>query len=336
MTRPPDLLVQFFGSGYAWTNVTKRLGFDAAGVVEYDPDFLLDGSTMYLYFRTKHVAATSFQAGMIENPAANLAMVMAPGGFAEKFGRQVSAEELTRGFTVIRKDDGTVDLAGNRGQGKEPFHPYQIKDKKLATLANERIEVHSGRARVPRPLRSRFAGQVAFLHRRSRWSRGGRPLGRTQGRRRSVAVALHPPTRHHAADLPASHERRGHARCRRIRKALQSRKGRYYLVVDNRDGGAPPQTPRRSSRAGQLRGPSRGRAVRGRVVLHLGPGKLRYPRASHDTGGSCACGVEARKSAGGAPSRMARVVALGIAASLPSAYRYPVGAPENQTMTREC
>ena len=32
-----------FGSGYAWTNITQRIGFDAAGVVEYDPDFLLDG-----------------------------------------------------------------------------------------------------------------------------------------------------------------------------------------------------------------------------------------------------------------------------------------------------
>ena len=60
--------MQFSGSGYAWTNITQRIGFDAAGVVEYDPDFLLDDATMYLYFRTKHIASTSFQAGMIENP----------------------------------------------------------------------------------------------------------------------------------------------------------------------------------------------------------------------------------------------------------------------------
>src|SRR5882672_2171327 len=90
-----SFLVQFFGSGYAWTNITRRLGFDAAGVIEYDPDFLLDDSSMYLYFRTRHIAATSFQAGMIENTAANAALVLAPGGFAERFGRQVVAEELT-------------------------------------------------------------------------------------------------------------------------------------------------------------------------------------------------------------------------------------------------
>src|SRR5258708_4770063 len=73
-----SFLVQFFGSGYAWTNITRRLGFDAAGVIEYDPDFLLDDSSMYLYFRTKHIAATRFQAGMIENAPANAPLVVPP------------------------------------------------------------------------------------------------------------------------------------------------------------------------------------------------------------------------------------------------------------------
>src|SRR5687768_4280344 len=62
-----SFLVQFSGAGYAWTNITQRIGFDASGVVEYDPDFLLHNDTMYLYFRTKNVASTNFQAGMIEN-----------------------------------------------------------------------------------------------------------------------------------------------------------------------------------------------------------------------------------------------------------------------------
>src|SRR5882672_2795509 len=43
-----SFLVQFLGSGYAWTNLTRRLGFDAAGVIEYDPDFLLHDGSMYL------------------------------------------------------------------------------------------------------------------------------------------------------------------------------------------------------------------------------------------------------------------------------------------------
>jgi hypothetical protein len=69
-----SFLVQFSGVGYAWTNITQRIGFDASGVVEYDPDFLLHDATMYLYFRTKQVASTNFQPGMIENGAVNLAL----------------------------------------------------------------------------------------------------------------------------------------------------------------------------------------------------------------------------------------------------------------------
>jgi hypothetical protein len=61
--RQQELLVQFFGSGYAWTNITRRLGFDAAGVIEYDPDFLPTKARVYLYFRTKHIAATSSRPG---------------------------------------------------------------------------------------------------------------------------------------------------------------------------------------------------------------------------------------------------------------------------------
>ena len=76
---------------------------------------------------------------------------MAPGGFADKFGQQIVAAELTRGFTVIRRADGTVDFGlGIVEKGKEPFHPYQIKGQAKVVLANERIEVHSGPARVSR------------------------------------------------------------------------------------------------------------------------------------------------------------------------------------------
>lgn len=239
-----SFLVQFFGSGYAWTNVTKRLGFDAAGVVEYDPDFLLDGSTMYLYFRTKHIAATSFQAGMIENPAANLALVMAPGGFAEKFGRQVVAEELTRGFTVIRKDDGTVDFGlGIVDKGKEPFHPYQIKDSKRATLANERIEVHSGQREFLGPFEVDSQGRALFF---------------TAGVDGAEAVDLFVVPKdagdqwlslyiHQQGTTPPTYQPLMSdvaAAVTPYRKALPVAKGRYYFVVDNTPTAgrvAPPQ-----------------------------------------------------------------------------------------------
>ena len=228
-----SFLVQFFGSGYAWTNITRRLGFDAAGVIEYDPDFLLHEGAMYLYFRTKHVAATSFQAGMIENTVANAALLVAPGGFAERFGRQVVAEELTRGFTVIRRSDGSVDFGlGMIEKGQAPFHPYQIKGDAKMVLANERIEVHAAQREFLGPFEVDLQGKALFF---------------TVGVDGAEAVDLlvmpkdagdqwlslyihqpqttpppYPPLMGDvaAAALP-------------YRKALPIAKGRYYLVVDN-------------------------------------------------------------------------------------------------------
>ncbi len=228
-----SFLVQFFGSGYAWTNITYRIGFDAAGVVEYDPDFLLDGSTMYLYFRTKHIAATSFQAGMIENPLANVALIMAPGGFAEKFGRQVVAEELTRGFTVIRSSDGTVDFGlGIVEKGKTPFHPYQIKGDRKIVLANERIEVHAGQREFLGPFEVDAQGRALFF---------------TVGVDGAEAVDLLVVPKdagdewlslyiHRAGTTPPRYAPlMGDVASSMApyRRALQVAKGRYYLVVDN-------------------------------------------------------------------------------------------------------
>jgi hypothetical protein len=159
-----SFLVQFLGSGYAWTNITHRIGFDAAGVVEYNPDFLLEDATMYLYFRTKHIGATSFQAGMIENPGVNLALVMAPGGFADKFGQEVVASELTRGFTVLRQSDGGVDFGlGIIDKGKKPFHPYEVRGTDKVTLANERLEVHAGQREFLGPFEVDGDGRALFF-----------------------------------------------------------------------------------------------------------------------------------------------------------------------------
>jgi hypothetical protein len=228
-----SFLVQFLGWGYAWTNVTRRLGFDAAGVIEYDPDFLLDEGSMYLYFRTKHITATSFQAGMIENAAANAALAIAPAGFAERFGRQVVAEELTRGFTVIRRPDGSVDFGlGIIEKGKAPFHPYQIKGDSKMVLANERIEVHGGQREFLGPFEVDSQGKALFF---------------TVGVDGAEAVDLLVVPKdagdqwlsiyvHQAATTPPQYAPLMSdvaPAAMPYRKALPVAKGRYYLVVDN-------------------------------------------------------------------------------------------------------
>ena len=226
-------LVQFSGAGYAWTNLTQRIGFDASGVVEYDPDFLLHDGTMYLYFRTKHVASTNFQAGMIENTATSLALVLAPGGFAAKFGQQVVAAELTRGFTVIRRGDGTVDFGlGIVEKGKMPFHPYQIKGDARTVLANERIEVHARQREFLGPFEVDSQGRALFLTVGVDGAEGVDVMvvPRDAGDQWLSLYIHQPMTTPPAyppllADVALSSQP--------YRKMLPVAKGRYYLVIDN-------------------------------------------------------------------------------------------------------
>jgi hypothetical protein len=159
-----SFLVQFFGYGYAWTNTTQRFGFESAGVVEYDPDFLLDGSTMYVYFRTKHIGASSFQTTMVEGALANAALALAPQGMANQIGQQIVSAEMTRGFTVIRDGDGSVDFGlGIVDKGKHPFHPFQVKGGDKVLLANERTEVHSNQREFLGPFLVDGDGRALYL-----------------------------------------------------------------------------------------------------------------------------------------------------------------------------
>jgi hypothetical protein len=228
-----SFLVQFSGSGYAWTNITQRIGFDASGVVDYDPDFLLDDSTMYLYFRTRHITSTNFQTGMIENAAVNLALLLAPGGFAEKFGQQVVAAELTRGFTVIRRGDGTVDFGlGLIEKGKMPFHPYQIRGTAKTVLANERIEVHARQREFLGPFEVDSQGRALFLTVGVDGAEGVDVMvvPRDAGEQ-WLSLYIHqpmttpPPYPPLLADVAFS--------AQPYRKMLPVAKGRYYLVIDN-------------------------------------------------------------------------------------------------------
>jgi hypothetical protein len=159
-----SFVAQFSGFGYGWTNVTQRIGFDAAGIIDYDPDFLLDGSTMYVYFRPKHLGSSSFQAGMVEGAVANAALAVAPAGFADQVGRQIVASELSRGFTVIRDSDGSVDFGlGIIEKGKRPFHPYQVQGSDKVTLANERVEVHANQREFLGPFEVDASGRALYL-----------------------------------------------------------------------------------------------------------------------------------------------------------------------------
>lgn len=141
-----NMFVQFGGSGFVWTNLTKRMGFEASAAVEYDQDFLMDGGTMYVYFRQRATSAASFTTKLVEQAAAVTAgtLPLAQGSaYANALGAQIMKTEITRGFTVLREGDGSVQFGlGVIEKGERPRAPYQKEDNGKLLLANERTEIH--------------------------------------------------------------------------------------------------------------------------------------------------------------------------------------------------
>lgn len=140
-----SLMLRFTGQGYAWTNVTGRIGFDVVALVEYATDFQLGpDQALYVYFRPRNVQATTYQTKMVESKQAQGAMVLASVD-PNRIGKQILSAQLERGFTVIRRDDrGETEYGlGVIAVGAEPFKPFRVVSDKQ-TLANDRTELHLG------------------------------------------------------------------------------------------------------------------------------------------------------------------------------------------------
>jgi hypothetical protein len=140
-----SFIVQYTGKGYAWTNLSQRLGFSSRGVVEYETDFQLSDGAMYVYFRPHQIDGAAFQTSLVESTLAKTALA-ASGVNADELGKHIVDSQLRRGFTVIRRDAaGDADFAlGLVPTGEHPFKPFDVKRTAKQILANERTEVHSG------------------------------------------------------------------------------------------------------------------------------------------------------------------------------------------------
>lgn len=136
-------VVQFSGRGYAWTNLTGRIGFRTRGLVELAPDFRLHDEAMYVYFRAQKVDASDFELLLTEATATTQA-ARAAGVDANRVGRAIVDGQLRRGFTVIRFDqDGHMDFElGLVPPGEVPFRPYTVISSSRMTLNNGRTEVY--------------------------------------------------------------------------------------------------------------------------------------------------------------------------------------------------
>ncbi|HVR19256.1 MAG TPA: hypothetical protein VMS65_06165 [Polyangiaceae bacterium] len=140
-----SFIVQFQGKGYVWGNPVGRVGFTAAGLVEYATDFQRHEGALYVYFRPRLVDATAFQPLMVESSTAQAALAVV-GVNAAELGKRVVDGQLRRGFTVIRwSDRGDTEFGmGVIELGERPLHPYQVTTEDKRIVVNERTELRPG------------------------------------------------------------------------------------------------------------------------------------------------------------------------------------------------
>jgi hypothetical protein len=140
-----ELYVELSGQGYVWTALSYRLGFEAGGGVTYDTDFQLDGSTMYVYFRPRNTAPAVFASRVIEAQTGILGAMLGSGpqSLPNRYGAQIMAFQLSRGFTVIRDASGGISYGvGVVAPGEHPPEAFLNLDHDKPTIANERVDLH--------------------------------------------------------------------------------------------------------------------------------------------------------------------------------------------------
>lgn len=159
-----SFIVQYQGKGYAWGGPVGRVGFEAAGLVEYAPDFQLKDGAMYVYFRPRLVDTSKFALVNVELAAAQT-VATAVGIDPTDLGKKIVDSQLRRGFTVIRSgSSGETEFGmGIIPPGERPFHPFQVKTTDKRVLVNERTEVHTGQQDYVGPFDVEGTGKALYL-----------------------------------------------------------------------------------------------------------------------------------------------------------------------------
>ncbi len=226
-----DLIsVRLEGVGYAWTNVTKKSTFISSATVDYDADFRMSGSTMYVYFRTKRISKDTFQTRVIEQSMANIVNQFSQMG--DRFGQQLLSQKLQEGFTVIRDPEGQIDFSlGFVEIGKRPAHPFKSGEGRLP-YENTRVEIHQNQRDVIGPIEITEDNAAIFLQARVD---GGFPidvflLAKDPGEALVKGIIEQPSALPlNGAPIFSEVVNSGPE----YRKRVPVNKGRYYLVFDN-------------------------------------------------------------------------------------------------------
>src|SRR4051812_31442997 len=229
-----SFVVQYSGKGYAWTNLTQRLGFSSRGVVEYATDFQLHDGAMYVYFRPRLIDGAAFQSTLVESALAQGGLAIA-GINTNQLGKHIVESQLRRGFTVIRKDSsGSTDFAlGIVAPGDQPFKPFEVKRTEKRILANDRTEVHTGQQDYVGAFEVTDSNQALYLT----VAVDGAPNADVLVVQKSVGDTLLDGYLHHAGGAslssPALLDDTGSQGSGLWQRFVNVDPGRYYLVIDN-------------------------------------------------------------------------------------------------------
>jgi len=137
--------INFRGTGYAFTPVSKRVGFTATATVQYRADFYMGEEDLYVWGKVHRIVnGPQFTMGYVENPLANAATAVTPlGPMINQLGNQIVSGELTRGFTVLQNwdTDSKSFALGIMMPPKKPHSPFDVSRDERYTFGNETVEV---------------------------------------------------------------------------------------------------------------------------------------------------------------------------------------------------
>jgi hypothetical protein len=243
------LYVHVAGTGYAWSNVTKRVGFGASAGIEYAPDFRFDGSTMYVYFRPVSTTEQRFDVTLVEQGGGGTALGMLlpggdPKGFVTQVGESLLTNELGRGFTVIRESGGETSFGlGLIPPGQRASQAFERSSGGRKVLANEHIEIHQEQRDYTGPFEVPSDGMALFLTMHVEGTSGvdvqihPRPTGEVWLQSYTTSTPAGPPPTSPLLDESVTAGMMW-------RRVIRLPKGSYFVVVDHSSTAGPSSPPK--------------------------------------------------------------------------------------------
>jgi hypothetical protein len=165
----PDrsMAVAIAGSGYAFLPMARRVGFTATARVEFRPDFRLESDATYVWGRfSRMIEGPTLRVTGVENGLVNLAFRTPLGDVATVLGQGIAQSEISRGFTVVRGDDGDEFALGILTPPEKPSRAFIVgNDHKL--LGGDSVDIHASEREYLGPFEITDKGQGLFVKTRT-------------------------------------------------------------------------------------------------------------------------------------------------------------------------